>query len=176
MVVRIHQAAFSLLLLAGVAAVAGCGKAEPQAGDTVKREGEPPIVYVEDDDPKMAAAIDNARSTVDRFIQNLEKPKPSQSGFSVKLPVKDGDNVEHMWVLPVRYENGTFSGTINNEPDKVKTVKIGDQVKVAKDQISDWMFVDDGKLMGGYTIRVLRDSMPEQERHEFDESVPFTFD
>ena len=90
--------------------------------------------------------------------------------------VKDGEHVEHMWILPVRYESGKFYGTINNEPDQVKTVKAGDEVNVAKSEISDWMYVDTGKLKGGYTLRVLRDNMSDKEREEFDGSVPFTIE
>ena len=35
---------------------------------------------------------------------------------------------------------------------------------------SDWMYVDHGKLVGGYT---LRDRLSPSERPEFDRSVPF---
>lgn len=162
-------------ILMGVVFV-GCGGDARDPGDTVRREGEPPVVYVADDDPKMAAAVASARSTVDQFIAALDNPKPSQTGFSVKLPIKDGEHVEHMWVLPVHYKDGKFRGTINNEPDKVRTVKIGDEVEVAREQVSDWMYIENRKLKGGYTIRALRDSMKDTERNEFDRSVPFTIE
>jgi uncharacterized protein YegJ (DUF2314 family) len=55
----------------------------------------------------------------------------------------------------------------------VSNVKIGDQATVDPESISDWMFVDNGKLVGGYTVRVLRDAMSAAEREEFDKSVPF---
>ena len=162
--------------LLATALLAGCGGGDRKPGDTVEREGEPPVSYVADDDAKMLAAIEKARSTVDRFIAALDDPKPAQSFFSVKIPVKDGDHVEHMWITPVRYENDRFFGVINNEPDMVETVEIGDEVDVAKDEISDWMFVEDGKLMGGYTLRVLRDGSSAEDREAFDRSVPFTID
>ncbi|NLS90618.1 MAG: DUF2314 domain-containing protein [Planctomycetaceae bacterium] len=164
------------MLLVGMLIAFGCGSNEHGAGTTVERQGQPPVTYVEDDDPRMVAAIDQARSTVDQFIAVLDGPKPTQSAFSVKLPVKSGDEVEHIWVLPVRYERSRFFGTINNEPVSVTTVKIGDEISVAKDQISDWMYVEDRKLIGGYTLRALRDSMSEEERREFDQSLPFTIE
>ena len=52
-------------------------------------------------------------------------------------------------------------------------VKNGDSEEVEPSKISDWMFVDEGKLVGGYTLRVLRDSMSPAERAEFDKSVDF---
>jgi uncharacterized protein YegJ (DUF2314 family) len=92
------------------------------------------------------------------------------------LPVKDGENTEHMWLSPVRYDGKEFHGTINNEATLVKNVKLGDEASVEPSQISDWMFVEKGKLVGGYTIRVLRDGLSAEERKEFDASVPFTID
>ena len=158
------------------AAVIGCGSNERDTANTIDREGQSPFTYVEDDDPNMVSAIDKARSTVDQFITAFTNSKPSQSAFSIKLPVKDGDRCEYMWTLPVRFVDGKFYGTIKYEPEKVKTVKGGDEVNVAMDQISDWMYVEHRKLVGGYTIRVLRDSMPEKERVEFDKSVSFSIE
>jgi len=61
-----------------------------ETGEIVKREGQPLVTYIEDDDPKMLAAIDKARSTIDEFITTLNSPTESQSAFSVKLLIKDG--------------------------------------------------------------------------------------
>ena len=156
-----------------LAALIGCSS---EAVDTVERDGEPPIINVDSDDPQMEAAIQNARSTVDQFITAFSNPQPSQADFALKLPVTDGDHTEHLWVLPSRYESGTFRGTINNEPFQVKTVKLGDEVDFDKGDISDWKYVEDGKLVGGYTIRVLRDRMSDEDRAALDNSVPFTFE
>ena len=81
-----------------------------------------------------------------------------------------------MWLVPVEHHNGEFVGTLNNEPAWISTAKIGDELKVAKGEISYWMYVDDGKLIGGYTLRVLRDSLTEAERREFDADLPFTIE
>jgi len=134
---------------------------------------DPPVSFVKDDDPKMVAAIEKARASVDQFITALNDPNILQSDFSVKFPIKEGDQVEHIWVHPVRFENGQFIGNINNNPDLVTTVSLGDEVKMAKEDISDWMYVDDQKLIGGYTLRVLRDNLAPNEREAFDSGIPF---
>ncbi len=152
----------------------GCGNSERQVGETVERSGQPPVTYVSESDPKMSAAIKKAQDTVDEFIPALNSPKPTSSGFAVKMPVTDGKNTEHMWVSQVSFKDGKFNGVLGNEPDTVKTFKLGQPVEIAKNEISDWMYIDNSKLVGGYTLRVLRDSMPEKERAEFDRSVPFT--
>jgi len=143
----------------------GCGRLLGGRGDDT--------VAVSADDARMNAAIEKARSSLDSFIAALSAPKPSQSEFSVKVRVEDGKRVEHMWVNPVRYENGKFTGVINNDAELVRTVKLGDTIHAEKPEISDWMYVEDGKLVGGYTIRVLRDQMGDAERREMDKSLPF---
>ena len=65
-----------------------------------------------------------------------------------------------------------FSGKISNDPEKVTTVTVGQAVSARPATISDWMYVDHGKLVGGYTLRVLRDRFS-SDRAEFDRSIPF---
>ena len=175
---RFHAHTLAALLITGIA---GCGGGDsppgaPGNGHTVERPDNPPVTYVEESDPQMTAAINKARATVDQFIAALHNPTDAQADFSIKLPVSDGEQVEHMWLSDVRYAEGKFTGQIANEPLELTTVALGDDAEIPRDQISDWMYVDNGRLMGGYTIRRLRDSMPPDERREFDQSVPFTFD
>ena len=176
-------------VLFALSLIGGCTKSEPETpnaadggppagqehapGDVVKREGEPPITYVADDDPAMQAAMKTAQKTVENFVRVLQSPGPNQSGFSVKVGIRDGEHSEAMWILPVEYDGSKFSGILNNEPDQVTTVKLGDRLESPRDEILDWMYVDDGKLVGGYTLRALRNRMTEEERKEFDDSLPF---
>ena len=162
--------------LISVCLASGCDQQQRQSDQTVERPGQPPVADVEDDDPQMLAAIGKARETVDTFVAALQNPQPSQSSFSVKMPITDGPNTEHMWILPVRLENDQFVGQLNNEPDALQGKKLGDTVRVAKDKISDWMFTENRRLVGGYTLRVLRSNMSAAERAEFDKTVDFAVD
>ncbi len=149
-----------------LALLAGCGAKHPADR----------VTTVEDDDPQMNAAIDKARSSVNSFIQALKSPKPGQAGFSVKKPFQDDHGGEHIWLTPVQYDGQNFQGMVNNEPVTVKNVKFGDRVSVAPTEISDWMYIDNGRLVGGETLRVLRNTLSPQERAEFDQSMPFKMD
>jgi uncharacterized protein YegJ (DUF2314 family) len=150
--------------LAVLAAIAGCDN----GGGPRDR-----VIDVAQDDQKMNAAMEMARSTVGTFTTALASPKPGQRSFTVKVAFSDGKNTEHMWLSPVRFDGSKFHGTINNDPERVSHVKNGDDAQVEPSKISDWMFVEDGKLVGGYTLRVLRDGMSGAERAEFDKSVDF---
>lgn len=154
------------LVLAVLVTIVGCGKKSPADK----------VTYVADDDPRMDAAMKKARSTVNTFTAALNSPKAGQSAFSIKMAFSDGTNAEHMWLIPVRFDGKKFHGTVNNKPEKVSNVKIGDKVSISPAEISDWMYVEKRKLVGGFTLRVLRDALPASERADFDKSVPFVID
>ena len=61
------------------------------------------------------------------------------------------------------FKDGKFDGTINNEPGLVNNVTLGQQWTIGKTEISDWMFMRDGKMHGNYTMRPLLKTMPEAE-------------
>ena len=88
----------------------------------------------------------------------------------------DGLEVEHMWLLHVDFDGRQLQGTLINSPQSLRSFHEGDQVTITGKQISDWMYVENQKLVGGYTLRVLRDTLPEDERKEFDSSLPFSID
>ena len=163
--------------------LAGCDKSsstgekakpagEKQAGDTVQREGEPAVTFVDDDDPKMNAAMKKAGDTIGDFLKSLEKPTPKQTMFAVKIGVGEGDNREYMWLTPVTFKEGQFSGKLNNEPVNPQKYKLGDTIVAPQGEVVDWMYAEDGVLVGGYTLRVLRDSLSPKEREEFDAGLP----
>jgi len=134
------------------------------------------VKNVSADDSQMNAAIANARGSVNSFIAALQAPNPNRMDFGIKMAFTQGQHTEHMWLDDVTYDGKRFHGILKNQPEKVRNVRYGQRVFVAPSQISDWMYVENGKLVGGYTIRVLRDAMSPRERAEFDKSVSFRFD
>lgn len=155
---------FALMAIAAATLLAGCG------GDQYPADR---LTTVADDDPQMNAAMDKARSTVNTFIAALQSPQPGQSGFTVKMPFSDGPHTEHMWLEPVSFDGKQFHGTVSNEPETVKNVKMGQKAVVSASRISDWMYRENGKIVGGYTVRVLRDTLSPSERADFDKKVQF---
>lgn len=113
------------------------------------------------DEQEMEAAINRARSEVDVFIEQLTKGNGTD--FSVKAPITDQGETEHFWLTDIQYRDGKFSGEIGNEPQSVGNVTIGQPWSVGKNEISDWMFMRDGKIHGNYTLRPLLKSAPLEE-------------
>lgn len=152
-----------LLVMALTFIALGCGDRPPAYN----------VTDVAPDDPQMNAAIEKAKSSIGTFIAALKSPQPSQSEFAIKKAFVDGEEVEFMWLTDVTYDGTQFHGVLNNDPVGVKNVQIGQSFTIAPDDVADWMFIDSGKLMGGYTLRVLRETLTPSQREEFDERMPF---
>jgi uncharacterized protein YegJ (DUF2314 family) len=151
-----------------------CEQADHDTGKIVKRDGEPAVHMVSGEDPEMNSAIEQARSSVTTFITSLQNPGQKQTYFSVKAKIVDGQHSEHIWLYDVGYDGNQFQGKIGNQPLNVKNVSLGDELTLDPSEISDWMIIEDNRLVGGYTLRVLRNRLSEEDRTKFDQDLPFT--
>jgi uncharacterized protein YegJ (DUF2314 family) len=143
------------------------------AGRANKTPGHPGYLSVADDDKAMDRAVDHAQKSLGFFIAALGKRKSGDSGFEVKKGFVDGGQIEHLWINHLTYDGKNFHGRINNRPIDVKNVRLNEDVTVAPHDVSDWMFVKDGKLMGGYTTRVLYRRLSAADKSEFDSKAEF---
>ena len=103
----------------------------------------------------------------------LQHPAANQRDFQVKkLFIKDG-KAEHIWLTDVKFNGNRFVGSVDNRPEFIKGVKVGMRASVNPDEISDWSYVEDGHLVGGYTIRVLYSELTPAERQDFEKQADF---
>jgi uncharacterized protein YegJ (DUF2314 family) len=163
-------ASFALLVLA--LALSACDR-KKSGNETVRREGQPDFIRVPDNDTEMDQAMQTARDSVDKFIGALQAPKAGQDSFTVKKLFKDGEDGEHIWLSGVSFDGTNFKGRIDNEPVNVKNIKMGQMATVAKNEISDWFYIENGKLIGGYTIRLLHSRSSPAEKREFEANTGF---
>ena len=138
----------------------GLGLATLSAGCSRSKDK---VVNVSADDPEMNAAIAKARSTLPVFWKSFERPARNEDSFALKVKITDANGTEHFWVNEIQRKNGKISGEINNDPEIVKSVKIGQRIDVRDEQISDWMFTRNGKIVGNYTMRPLLKTLPKGE-------------
>lgn len=139
-------------------AICGCSKSK---SDTLVESG-----Y---DEQEMNAAIARARGETDLFIRELSKP--TGEDHAVKAPIEDAGKTEHFWLTQVSFKNGEFKGTINNSPGIVGNVKLGQSWTIKKNEISDWMYMRNGKMYGNYTLRPLLKTLPEEEAAKLREII-----
>lgn len=131
---------------------------------------------VSDDDKQMDRAVENAQRTLGFFIAALRAKKDGDTVFEIKKPFIDGEKVEQLWIKRVTYDGKNFRGQIDNQPNEVSNVHSGERVTVAPEEATDWMFLKDGKLIGGYTTRVLYGRLSPEEKAEFDKHAAFKTD
>jgi uncharacterized protein YegJ (DUF2314 family) len=131
---------------------------------------------VANDDEAMNAAIATAQETLPLFIDAMQTSTDAEAHFAIKVeyPYGSGDDAEHIWVSDLTYDGNRFKGTIGNDPVYVSGLAYGDRVDVQLEEISDWMIIQEGRMLGGYTIHVIRNMMSEREREDFDREAGFT--
>jgi uncharacterized protein YegJ (DUF2314 family) len=76
--------------------------------------------------------------------------------------------VQHVWCNNVERAGGRMFATVNNAPilasrSLQRGVQRGQRIEVNERQISDWMYLRAGKIVGNYTMRPLLQRMPPQE-------------
>ncbi|MFL5731002.1 MAG: DUF2314 domain-containing protein, partial [Cytophagaceae bacterium] len=134
-----------------------------------ERKDEPAIIQVTREDQEMNEAIKTANATLSRFKEALQSGKDGYTFFALKTRFNTSNGGEHIWISDIRLNNDEFSGVVDNLPESTREVKEGDTIQINPDRISDWMYLDNDTLRGGYTIRVLRNRMTEEEKKQFDQ-------
>jgi len=166
-----------LIALVGASVMAGLplnAKAANVVGSALKQGStEPEYFQVTKDHAAMHRAVIEARKTVKKFINVLKHPGPGQQDFEVKKPFVQGDQVEHIWLSDVQFVGNSFQGKIDNRPRNIPGLKVGQLVSVKPNEISDWLYVDNGKLVGGYTVRAHYNELSPEQKQKFDREADF---
>lgn len=127
-------------------------------------------------DVEMETAFQRARDTLDSFIQKLGTSHPNRTLVAVKVRfVLPDSSSQDMWVDGITYRDGSFHGTMGDDIPSLK-LSIDDKITIAGKDIVDWMIVEDGKLVGGYTIRLAFQRMSPEQKERFLETVHYTIE
>ena len=124
----------------------------------------------------MEAAFQQARDTLHSFIQKIGTSHPNRTLVAVKVRfVLPDSSSQDMWVDGITYRDGSFYGTMGDDIPSLK-LSIDDKITIARKDIVDWMIVEDGKLIGGYTIRLAFQRMSPEQKERFLETVHYTIE
>jgi uncharacterized protein YegJ (DUF2314 family) len=145
--------------------------------NVIKRENHVDVFRLPNDDERMNWGMEKAMLTLHYFERCLKDPKPEQSYFSIKVKIDDGFYVEHIWLDNPHFDDeGNLFGVIGNKPVNVTSVEENQKIGISKDLISDWMIIENDSLIGGYTIRAIRDGLGRKEQIEFDKTNGLVID
>ncbi|MEZ4951695.1 MAG: DUF2314 domain-containing protein [Saprospiraceae bacterium] len=144
-----------------------------QEGNNVrKRSNQPDVVDIQNQDEKMNWAMEKSRLTLHYFKKCLKNPNPDQQYFSIKVRIEDKGKVEHIWLNEPTFDNdNNLFGIVGNKPIDVDSIKQNQKIGVEEEQVSDWMIVENGRLIGGYTIRAIRDGLSGKDLNNFDRGL-----
>ena len=157
------SAALSLML--ALAPMSGWAQESGQGGDQV--------VNVAKDDPDMAAAIAQARASLDQFLALSEAPPAGTTDYKLKVEVRDGDASEHFWIIPFHKTANGFAGTLANEPQAVHNVVAGQELQFARADVSDWGYTKNGRQVGSFTVCVLFKTIAQEEADYYRQNYGF---
>jgi len=133
--------------------------------------------FVSTNDQVMNAAVQRTKETLPLFITELNHPKPTQTYFSIKAMVPYGirDSTEQIWLEDVSFSDSSFMGMLANEPVFAREFHFHDRISIKQDFVSDWMIIDHGRLLGGFTLHVLFKNMTPGQKAKFQSASGFTF-
>jgi len=148
------QVALMAIAVLGVAAVGA------------RAEDRSPVERFAANDADMNVAIARARATLPAFWASHDAPKMSENRHMLKVryATDDKGGGEHIWISDVKkLANGRYAGRFGNEPVDLPGKRMGDPTEFADADISDWMFMRNGKIVGGETIKVGLKRMPKAD-------------
>ncbi|MBX9746470.1 MAG: DUF2314 domain-containing protein [Hyphomonadaceae bacterium] len=185
---------------AGAQASSGRTTADPSTGGDAGREGRGPqgdagqsssgrstvvapptpggngIVFFDENDAAMAAAIEEARRTYPQFLADFGRAPPFRQGdymVKVAMPTPDGGE-EHIWVDNLRRDGERLFGMLANEPGNLPGMHLGSPVEIDHARISDWSISGSEGMYGNYTTRVMLPHMNQAEAEALRESLSRT--
>ncbi len=120
-----------------------------------------PVVPVSDDDPRMAAAVAEARGRFSDFVAAFENRGEDQN-FSVKGPITRGERTEFIWINVDAIEGDVIYGKLGNDPIDLPGLKLGDRVRLRADELNDWIYFENDEMHGGFSLKVIQQI---QEEH-----------
>ena len=125
-------------------------------------------------DERMRTAIEQARRTLRDFFEAFAEPKPNQESFLLKVLFESQGKNEHIWVADINASVFPLEGTVANEPE-LPSLTFMQRTSFHPSQITDWMYIEDGYLVGGFTTRAIRAGLSGVERADYDANAPFKF-
>ena len=117
-----------------------------------------PIAGLADDDPRLNAAAAEAARRFGEFLAAFNARGPADT-FAVKVPFADDHGREFMWVSVAAVDATHIVGTLDNRPAFVRAVHAGEDVRVPRAELNDWLYVRGGELHGGFTLKLVNDHL-----------------
>jgi uncharacterized protein YegJ (DUF2314 family) len=126
-----------------------------------------PTVDIEQSEKELEKIADNAQRALPTFFRNLARPEAGADNFFVKYSLTTDDgSAEQVWLGGIRVKDGVYYGRLANTSDLPGGKKKNKLITFDPNKITDWMYIQDGKIIGGRSIKYLLEKIPEEKRAE----------
>ena len=132
----------------------------PKSADDRRVIGDNVIAYTTANDA-LAEARRKARDTLPRFVSLMKSSM--KATFTVKFPLTQNGNTEHIWLQVADMKDGAFIGLLANKPVNGTKYQIGQRMTVATSDVEDWMVRTADAIYGGYSARYQLKDLPKQQ-------------
>jgi uncharacterized protein YegJ (DUF2314 family) len=119
-----------------------------------------PVISVADDDPRMNAAVAEARRRWPEFVAAFKQRRPDQQ-FTVKAPITAGGHTEFIWVEVDGLGGDCIFGKLGNDPVDLGGLKCGDAVEAPVSDLNDWCYTNGDERVGMFTWPIFEQIMAE---------------
>jgi uncharacterized protein YegJ (DUF2314 family) len=160
----------SLTLIVVLIALGGCSSSETPSSSSESAIPPPAAMTAE---MQMQAATQRARDTLDLFELRVARPPALQTFIGVQGRFEEDGVAEQLWISGVTVTDEGYRGKVAGEPMLLKKFAPGQELLVKREAVSDWFAVDDGRLVGGFALRVERSRMSAIERADYDAYMGF---
>ncbi|WNZ57485.1 DUF2314 domain-containing protein [Microbulbifer sp. MKSA007] len=142
---------------------------------------EPLFRNTHNQDQEMLKAFAQASNTIADFI-DLVKSGP-KAIYAAKLRFRDPDLSEklgedrslYLWLSNIYFhvEGNFLSGVFFEVPEELtKWHQVGERLGFDPEDVFDWMVIENGHVIGAYTLRVTREQLgSEKEKQEYDSYI-----
>ena len=128
-----------------------------QVLDALFGQRKDPTTSVEAGDPELEAVARKARARLEQLKPRVVKGMQFPEQLLVKAGFRtDEGGQEFMWLEVTSWEKGRWRGTLANEPQSIKALRLGSSVDVAEAQVDDYLYVSPtGAREGGESSQIL---------------------
>jgi len=135
-----------------------------------------PEIEVDQSDKEIEKIAENARRALPTFFRNLTRPEAGADNFFVKYPLSaDDGGTEQVWLGNIHFKEGIYYGRLANMPKLQSGRKKNNLITFDPDKITDWMYIQNGKIIGGQSIKYLLEKIPENQRSEDQRKILLMF-
>ncbi|WP_158815659.1 DUF2314 domain-containing protein [Methylocapsa sp. S129] len=140
----------------------------------------------------MSAAFAHAATGLDDFFAKWRHPPKGAQRFSVKIGLMDvpgapgyalvrpdafpAGQVEWFWMHDLRADGAGFSAQIGNDAEELHNVSFGQTIRFTRQDIGDWTYFQNGKIIGNATACPALAHASAEERRQMKEQYGLNCD